>query len=136
MQPALAVLRDEGLFEPVAVSNEPSTHFCFRDAATDSVIRSIDLGARYGEPYYTVRRADVAKGLLEALPGAPPVCSVDVVGAVEDKEEGQHTGKMRLEIRDGTVLPEAFDAVVAANSIDSSLRAHVLGSDLVRAESP
>ena len=109
MQPCISVLEQEGMLEAVHACNEPTSHFHFYDAATNSTIRSVDLHTRYGKPYFTVRRGDITRELLEAMPGEGPHYGLSVVAVEED------AGKMRLRFKTGATS-EAFDAVVGAGN--------------------
>jgi 2-polyprenyl-6-methoxyphenol hydroxylase-like FAD-dependent oxidoreductase len=46
MQPALAVLKAEGLFSEVAKANDPSSHFFFHDTPSNTTLRAVNLSAR------------------------------------------------------------------------------------------
>ena len=86
------MLKAEGLWERVAACNAPSARFVYRDAVTGGVVRAADLQARYGEPYTTVRRGDLARALLEALPGPAPQYSTGVIGV--QLSEGRDLGAL------------------------------------------
>jgi 2-polyprenyl-6-methoxyphenol hydroxylase-like FAD-dependent oxidoreductase len=83
---------------------------------------------RYGEPYYTVRRADVQAALLQALPGDSPQYGKEVT----DIEPSSSNSGMRVVFRDGSRSDDHFDAVVGADGIDSCVRRFVLDGVKVR----
>jgi len=122
----------EGLWDGqgVGTCNEPSDIFYFHDAGNDSTVRAVDLRARYGAPYYTVRRGDVSAALLKTLPGNGPKYGKGVASVVESDD-----GTTRLKFADGSTS-SPFDVVVAADGIASSLRSYVLdGASLPQQES-
>jgi FAD-dependent urate hydroxylase len=126
MQPAVTVMKAEGMWEGengVGTCNLPSSTFFFHDAGNDSTVRAVDLAARYGSPYYTVRRGDVTRALLATLPGDGPQYGLGVAG-IDDTDS---TG-VRLRFEDATVSEAAYDAVIGADGISSALRTYVLGS--------
>ena len=127
MQPALRVLRDEGLLAAVARCNAPSTHFYFHDAGAGVALRAVDLAARYGEPYLTVRRGDATAALLAALPGAAPRFGKSVVGVATAAGGGEDDdGRVRVRFDDGAVSEERFEVVAGCDGIHSLLRSHVV----------
>jgi 2-polyprenyl-6-methoxyphenol hydroxylase-like FAD-dependent oxidoreductase len=140
MQPVISVLEQEGLMEEVAKCNKPASHFSFHDAVTNNVVRKVDLHARYGQPYYTVRRGDLVAALLRSLCDHQDIVwryGMDVIGVKDadflsggilNKDFGSRS---RLCFRDGSTSEELFDVVVGANGIDSSLREHVQHGTLI-----
>jgi salicylate hydroxylase len=140
MQPVISVLQQEGLMEGVAKCNNPASYFSFHDAKTNNTIRSVDLRARYGAPYYTVRRGDLTAALLQGLPGEGPRFGEDVESIEEILDllpgVGPRASGSRLCFKDGSTTSEIFDVVVGANGIDSSIRAHVqYGTKVAQTES-
>ena len=112
--------------------NQASNVFTFRDAmgADEPIVREIKLGNRYGEPYTTVRRGDLTRALLEALPGDPPIYNTAVIGVAADS---LRDGGVRLQFKNGSESEEVFDCIVGADGIDSQIRRYVSAtSKLVR----
>ena len=126
MQPALSVLRAEGLFDQLQDVNEPTSHFYFVYAGRMQTLRGINLQARYGEPYMTVRRGDLQNALLRGLSGDAPIYGSDVVGVQPVDPDVSDGLRLHVKFADGSLSDDVFDAVVGADGIDSKLRAHVL----------
>ncbi len=90
----------------------------------DSVLARIDLGDSceelFGAPYYTIHRADLHRGLLEALPQAQGVVHLGChLKALEE-----HPDAVRLLFADGS--DATADVAVGADGIHSVVRSSVV----------